>query len=101
MNEVSSIIILRTRNIDRGKIIHTKAEINRCCKATGWAHDVHQLLNISVVDGIQRIPCNISREQFNQDYILKGNPVVLTNCTDDWKARNWTFEGTVIITGLT
>ena len=97
LHETSNIIILRTRNIDRGKIVHSFAEINRCCNATGWNHDVQQLLKFDALDGMQRIPCNISSELFNRDYVMKSKPVVLMNCTENWKAQNWTFEGIILL----
>ena len=97
LHETSNLIILRTKNINRGKIVHSLAEINRCCNTTGWNDDVYQSLKFDAVDEMPRIPCNISSELFNRDYVMKSKPVVLTNCTENWKARNWTFEGIILL----
>lgn len=35
---------------------------------------------------------NLSLEEFQQEYALPGKPVIITDATDDWAARNWTPE---------
>ena len=43
LDETSDIIILRTRNVTNGKIIHSHTEIDRCCKSFAWDNDVNSL----------------------------------------------------------
>ena len=97
LHETQDIIILRTKSTDTGKIIHTLPEINQCCNGTEWNHEIHQLLKFDAEDGMQRISCNISTEVFNRDYVMKSKSVVLTNCTENWKAKHWTFEGIILL----
>ena len=94
IHKASDIIILRIRNITRYQVTHSIPVINRCCKSSGWNHDVNQLnKDLKFKDSISRIPCNISKSSFLKDYVMKRNCVILSNCSDAWKARKWTFKG--------
>ena len=94
IHKASDIIILRIRNITRDQVTHSIPVINRCCKSSGWNHDVNQLnKELKFKDSISRIPCNISKSSFLRDYVMKRNCVILSNCSDAWKARKWTFKG--------
>jgi hypothetical protein len=45
------------------------------------------------VDTLPRIPCNISKEEFQEKYEFTRTPVMLVGCNDDWPARKeWTIE---------
>lgn len=46
----------------------------------------------AVKDGLERIPCNMSTEDFLARYVVPRVPVMLTGCTIDWKAEGWTRE---------
>ncbi len=47
----------------------------------------------AVKDRIERIPCNISVQDFSSKYVAPRIPVILIGCADDWKASSWTREG--------
>jgi len=40
---------------------------------------------------IERV-AGLSPEDFHRNYFVKAKPVIITDATDDWKARNWTVE---------
>ena len=91
-NSSSTVILLRTRNVKRGKITHPHDQIDRCCRSSGWEEDVHQL-RFGGNDNIGRIPCDISKTSFLRDYVMKRKSVILNNCADTWKAKDWNFKG--------
>ena len=37
----------------------------------------------------------ISEEEFHKHYFLPAKPVIITDATEDWPARNWTIESLV------
>ena len=88
-------MILQTRNVKRNKITHSHTKIDRCCKSFGWDQDVRHI-KFNGRDRITRIPCTISKKYFVQNYVLKRKHVILQNCTDTWKASNWTFQGNLV-----
>ena len=94
IHKASDIIILRIRNITRDQVTHIIPVINRCCKSSGWNHVINQLnKELKFKDSISRIPCNISKSFFLNDYVMKTNCVILSHCSDAWKERKWMFEG--------
>ena len=61
----------------------------KCCRHT----QVPSLEGIEAVDTFERIPCNISREEFKEKYEIKRKPVMLVGCDKEWKALDrWNFE---------
>ena len=83
-NQEQSIIInLRLKE----KVRHTFPTIDRCCRLDG------RILKYDHFDNMIRMPCNISSEDFQRDYIDKREPVILTGCQENWKAKKWTFRG--------
>ena len=92
VEESSNIIIVLIRKSNAGHIVHNHSSIDRCCKSSGWEEDVHEL-KFDGNDKTKRISCDISKSSFLQEYVLKRKFTILTNCTDDWKAQNWTFQG--------
>ena len=96
--KASNIVILRIRNITKDQVTHSLPLIDRCCKSSGWDQDVNQLNRKFIIkDSISRIPCNISKRAFLKDYVMKRNCVILSNCSDAWEARKWTFKGKNIV----
>ena len=101
LDEDSSLIILRIRNVRGHQVTHSLPRIDRCCKSSGWKKDVldlnnyffrmHSLQNFKT----ERTSCNISKNSFANDYIMKRKFVILSNCSDSWEARKWTFKGFV------
>ena len=67
------------------------ADVNTCCpEPTEW--DPSKAVN-DINDTVERIPCNISRSKFFQDYVARKIVVILTNCTNTEEAkRKWTRE---------
>ena len=94
IHAAQSVVILRTRNVKKGKITHTLPKIDRCCKSSGWDHDANQLV-CDVDDKTERIFCNISKKSFKQNYVNRRKYVIIQNCTDPWKAKDWTFKGKI------
>jgi len=35
---------------------------------------------------------DLSEEQFHTEYFLPARPVIITDATDDWPAREWTID---------
>lgn len=67
------------------KIKHTLLPIDRCCQSNG------KRIKFDGIDDMERIQCNISTKDFQDEYVNKRKPVILTGCQESWKARNWTF----------
>ena len=73
-------------NLDlKERIRHTFPPIDRCCHVNG------RILKFDNIDDIDRIQCNITSNDFKNDYVDKRKPVILNGCQESWKARNWTF----------
>ncbi len=66
-----------------------RPEVNRCCKIPPPDYEFSDYYNL------ERIDCNISKEDFFHEYIRKRNPVFLRGCEETWRAKNWTIEGKV------
>ena len=93
IQELSNIIIVLIRKSNKNGIFHTHPAIDRCCKWSGWDVDV-QKMKFDGRDETQRISCDISKPAFLQEYVMKRKFAMLNNCTDDWKAKHWTFRST-------
>ena len=94
VNKDSSVIILRIRNVSKHQVSHNLPRIDRCCKSSGWDKDLKHLdKNLMANDLTERISCNISKNSFIKDYVMKRKVVILNNCSDSWEARKWTFKG--------
>ena len=91
IQEPSNIIIVLIRKSHTDGIVHSLPVIDRCCKWSGWDVDVRKL-KFDGRDETKRISCDISKPNFRQEYVMKRKFVMLNNCTDDWKAKNWTFR---------
>ena len=70
LDYASNIIIWRIRNVKRNKIVHSLKKLDRCCKSESWYHTVQQL-KFRGKDEIERIPCNISKKVFKNNYVSK------------------------------
>ena len=73
----------------KNKISHTFPMIDRCCKPNG------KTLKFDGVDNMDRIFCNITKEDFKKDYIDRRKPVILLGCQENWKAKHWSFKGLI------
>jgi hypothetical protein len=49
------------------------------------------------VDEIERIPCNMTKDQFLKKFVLRREPVMLTGCQEGWSATQWTLKGISLI----
>ena len=67
------------------KIRHTFPPIDRCCQSNG------KRIKFDGIDNMERIHCNISSKLFQNKYVDKRKPVILTGCQKGWKAQKWTF----------
>jgi len=60
-----------------------------CCNS----YDIPTMDDISNVDTLERISCNITKEQFHERYIVNRQPVVLVGCDKSWNAKSkWNFH---------
>ena len=89
LNQTSSIIVMKIRDNKKGSVSHSPTLIDRCCKRFMDEPNIS-----SINDGIPRAPCNMTKEEFYLQYIRKRKAVILRGCQKNWRARNWTFEGT-------
>ena len=80
-------ILLNIKKSDM--ITHTFPKIDRCCK-------VNELNGRNIeydgIDNLDRIRCDISKNEFLEKYIRKSQPVMILGCQDGWKAKNWSAE---------
>ena len=53
-------------------ITHTFPEIDRCCKLNG------RRVQFDGIDQIDRIDCDIPKEEFLENYIRKREPIMMT-----------------------
>ena len=44
----------------------------------------------------ERLPCDMDRDTFERDYVNKRKAAILTGCTKDWPAKDWTIEGNIV-----
>jgi len=64
-----------------------------CCDAESQSKQLPIIQDVERVDTLPRIPCNISRQEFYEQYELTRTPVMLVGCTEDWPAKvEWTIE---------
>ena len=89
VNQTSSIIVMKIKDNKKGSVSHSPTSIDRCCKRFMVEPNIS-----SIKDGIPRVPCNITKEEFYLQYVRKRKAVILRGCQKNWRARNWTFEGT-------
>ena len=80
------------KDVGHDRIIHSQPKLDRCCKSSGWDQNVHDL-KFDSKDNIPRISCSITKHDFFQNHVKRRKPVILTNCTNCWKASDWSFEG--------
>ena len=80
-------ILLNIKKSDM--ITHTFPNIDRCCK-------VNELNGRNIeydgIDNLDRIRCDISKNEFLEKYVRKSQPVMMLGCQDGWKAKNWSAE---------
>ena len=57
--------------------------MSRCCSADV---PVLSIDTVSSLDTMRRVPCSISRQEFAQQFEEARTPVILTGCTEQWKA---------------
>ena len=84
-------IILKTKDVSHDRIVHSQPKLDRCCKSSGWDQNVRNL-KFDTEDNIPSVFCSITKHDFFQSYVKRRKPVILTNCTDSWRANDWSFE---------
>ena len=67
------------------QIKHRFPVVDRCCKSK------EQTITYDNIDNMERISCNISKDEFKSDYANRRKSVILLGCQEEWKAKNWTF----------
>ena len=67
------------------QIKHSFPIIDRCCKFHG------RKIAFDNIDNMERISCDISKDDFKRNYADKRRSVLLLGCQEGWQARNWTF----------
>ena len=77
-------------NIEKTDMItHTFPKIDRCCK-------VNELNGRNIeydgIDNLDRIKCDISKNDFIEKYVNKRQSVMMVGCQESWKAKHWTIE---------
>jgi len=64
----------------------------RCCTES----KLPTIEEIEAVDTLERISCDISREEFLEKYEMERRPVMLVGCDKEWKGlERWTFENLI------
>ena len=72
--------------LESHKIFHTFPKIDRCCKLDGG------IVEYDGIDNMERIQCNMSKNEFTRKYVNKREAVMMIGCQDKWKAKHWTIE---------
>ena len=88
--------------IDTEKTLHTGLDgfdsygkLDRCCSKQEFNGKTVEKLNkwYPRANDIKRVPCTISKEKFEAEYVRKNRPVILTGCSTDWTAQaKWSME---------
>ena len=65
---------------------HTFPKIDRCCKLN------NRKIEYDGIDNMERIDCNISKEEFSIKYVNQRESIMMKGCQTNWKAKNWTIE---------
>ena len=67
------------------------SEIDNCCP-----HNENfdfESVKKDIKDDLERISCDIPKEEFFIKYVKRQQPVILLNCSSEWRAqRYWTAE---------
>ena len=93
INDHLKWIVLKTKDVAHDRIVHSQPKLDRCCKSSGWDQNVRDL-KFDTKDNIPRVSCTITKHDFLQSHLKQRKPVILTNCSDSWKANDWSFEST-------
>ena len=81
------IIVL---NIEKPHMItHTFPKIERCCKVNEFNG---RNIEYDGIDNLDRIKCDISKNDFIEKYVNKRQPVMMVGCQESWNAKHWTIE---------
>ena len=88
----ANFIVLKIRNIKKGKIRHSPIKIDRCCKRLNSQNTILKQISF-IKDNIPRISCNTDEKIFFENYIQKRVPVMMIGCQEGWPAKEWTFKG--------
>ena len=91
LNQTNRVILIRIRDNKKGSISHTPISIDRCCRPFMVEPNI-----LSIKDEIPRAPCNMTKEDFILKYVRKRLTVIFRGCQNSWRARKWTFEGTLM-----
>jgi len=88
--------ISKAKNVDENALKFVQEMIpfpySSCCDRT----EIPTVSDIKKVDTLERISCDITREDFIKKYEMKRKPVILVGCDQDWKARkSWTYKNLV------
>jgi hypothetical protein len=74
-------------NLNSNKVYHTWPKVDRCCALPAEKFEIQSF------DPIEKISCQISKEEFFQQFVETRSPVILIGCQENWPAKNWTVEG--------
>ena len=85
-NNSDDTIILNIEDSISSKIYHTLPKIDRCCKLNT------QNIEYDGIDNMNRINCNLSREEFVKKYVNNRDAIMMIGCQEEWKAKNWTID---------
>ena len=94
LNQTNSIIVIKVKDNRKGSIAHTPISIDRCCKSFTVEPNISNISSIK--DIIPRASCNMTKEDFLSKYVQKRKSLILQGCQNQWRARKWTLEGTVL-----
>ena len=77
---------------------HMQKPYSSCCNravfnGTTETPILPSIEDVQRMDTTPRIPCNISKEEFQAKYEFRRTPVILVGCDTDWPAKTrWNFE---------
>ena len=75
-------------------LFNAAVSFGTCCKRHDANSDrIPTTDDIRAMDKLERISCDISREDFEKQYERKRRPVILVGCDENWPAKEqWTFK---------
>ena len=95
------LTFVKLDNIDVGKAVvpsmdglDSYGKIDRCCSRQEFDEETVTKLKkwYPRTNDIKRVPCTISQDKFEAEYVRKNRPVILTGCSKNWRAQtDWSM----------
>merc|ERR1719317_799114 len=91
------LTFVKLDNIDVGKAVvpsmdglDSYGKIDRCCSKQEFDEETETKLKkwYPRTNDIKRVPCTISQDKFEAEYVRKNRPAILTGCSKNWRTQS-------------